>query len=176
MTADQVRLTSGGTSADPSVLVGTGTGLYFPTATTIGSAGNLVPATTYTYGLGTNALKWLTLDVAELHVGALIAEEKIATIGGRIVVAPTTVLAANIDNSTTTITTKHNLLIIGDRIVMESVGQVEWMAVTAGPTGTGPYLVHGHAQPGRDRGQLVDRRGRHRLDRNNRLRVDGPVR
>jgi hypothetical protein len=102
-------------------------------------AGDVGPNETYTHGLGSAALKWGTLDVAEIHASALIAEERIATIGGRVAVAPTTILAAAVDTDDTTIQVKHQLLINGDRIVLETVGQVEWMAVTSAPTGTGPY-------------------------------------
>jgi len=48
------------------------------------------PATGYELNLGSISKKWLTLHAAELWVETLVAQNTIATIGGRILVGPTT--------------------------------------------------------------------------------------
>src|SRR5690606_1658255 len=48
-------------------------------------------------------------------------------------------LTADLNNSATTISVKHNNLASGDRIFLEGDGQFEAMAVTSGPSGAGPY-------------------------------------
>ena len=57
-----------------------------------------------------------------------------ATIGGRILVAPTTVLTRDLPAADTTIHVKHNQMVNGDRVYLEAGGQVEWIAITSGPT------------------------------------------
>lgn len=101
------------------------------------------PLTHFTYDLGLDVTRWRALHAAELRVQTLIAQNTIATIGGRILVGPTTKLTADIGAAATGITVEHNQLTVGDRIYLESapggVQQIEFMAVTAGPFGTGPY-------------------------------------
>jgi hypothetical protein len=86
--------------------------------------------------LGSDADKFLTLHAAELWVQTLIARDTMATIGGRVLVAPTTTLVADLTTSATTIHVKHNDLASGDRIVLESGGSLEWMAVTSSASGS----------------------------------------
>jgi hypothetical protein len=100
---------------------------------------DILPTTNYDLNLGSLSLKYLTLHAAELWVETLVAQDTMATIGGRILVGPTTVLTTDINTSVTTIIVKHNEMAVGDRVYMEANGSVEFMAVTAGPTGTGPY-------------------------------------
>lgn len=54
------------------------------------------PGAPYEINIGTLTEKYLTLHCAELWVSRLVAEDVTATIGGRIVAAPTTVLAADL--------------------------------------------------------------------------------
>jgi len=94
--------------------------------------------------LGDYNRKWRTLYAAELYVETLVAQDVISTIGGRIMVAPTTTLIADLTNVATTIDVKHNNLVSGDYVYMASapggVAQVESMKVTSGATTiTGGY-------------------------------------
>jgi hypothetical protein len=100
---------------------------------------DLLPATNYDLNLGAINKKYLTLHAAELWVETLVAQDTIATIGGRILVGPTTTLTVDRAAEDTTFVFKHNEIAIGDRIYMEADGKIEFMAVTAGPVGAGPY-------------------------------------
>lgn len=132
-----------------------GTSLITPTLTTL-SSGNLTaaptgnflfnttgkqidPVTGYDQNLGQLSKKYLTLHAAELWVETLVAQDTIATIGGRILVGPTTTLTSDLAAISTSIVVKHNQMINGDRIYMEANGQVEFMAIISAPSGTGPY-------------------------------------
>lgn len=83
------------------------------TALTVGSGGNLtmqptgdlifdptgndlLPQTNYDLNLGAINRKYLTLHAAELWVETLVAQDTIATIGGRILVGPTTTLTSDL--------------------------------------------------------------------------------
>ena len=98
----------------------------------------LLPATTYAYNIGAFSNKFNVIHAAELWIQTLVAQETIATIGGRILVAPTTQLSAALGSAVgdTTITVKHNSLANGDRIYLEAAGSVEFMAVTSAAGGT----------------------------------------
>jgi hypothetical protein len=79
-----------------------------------------------------------------LYVETLVAQDVISTIGGRIMVAPTTTLIADLSSVATTMDVKHNNLVSGDYVYMASapggVAQVESMKVTSGATTiTGGY-------------------------------------
>lgn len=106
-------------------------------------AGNdVLPESNYDINLGSLAAKYLTLHAAELWVETLVAQDTIATIGGRILVGPTTILTVDLGDGAgdTVITAKHNQMAIGDRVYMEADGKVEFLAVTGGPVGAGPYV------------------------------------
>ena len=62
-----------------------------------------------------------------------------ATIGGRILVAPTTLLTADLTAGATSIIVKHNNLASGDRVYLEANGDVEFLAITNNGSGAGPY-------------------------------------
>jgi hypothetical protein len=103
----------------------------------LGPAGlDILPNTGYTQNLGALTNKFLTLHAAELWVETLVAQNTIATIGGRVIVAPTNILAADLSAGGTTITVKYNNLASGDRIYLEANGSLEWMAVTSGAGGS----------------------------------------
>jgi hypothetical protein len=115
---------------------------------TLGPTGNLIlstsgkhidPSVNYDQNLGQLSKKYLTLHAAELWVETLVAQNTIATIGGRILVGPTTVLTSDLGTGTTSIIVKHNQMVSGDRVYMEANGSVEFMAITSGPSGVGPY-------------------------------------
>lgn len=132
-----------------------GTSITVPLITTL-SSGNLTiaptgsvtfdptgnqidPLTNYDLNLGQLSKKYLTLHAAELWVETLVAQDTVATIGGRILVGPTTVLTSDLASAATSIVVKHNQMISGDRVYLESNGKVEFLAITSAPSGTGPY-------------------------------------
>ena len=98
---------------------------------------DVLPATNYDINLGALAKKYLTLHAAELWVETLVAQNTIATIGGRILVGPTTTLTRDLATGDTTIYVKHNQMVSGDRSYLEADGKVEFLAITSGPTNTG---------------------------------------
>jgi hypothetical protein len=102
-------------------------------------AEHVYPTVNWTSDLGSQTLKVRKIYAAELEVDTLVAQDVIATIGGEILTAPTTKLTAALTDSATTISVEHNELASGDRIWLEARGQFEMMAVTSGPSGSGPY-------------------------------------
>ncbi len=105
---------------------------------------HVLPNVGYTDNLGSLSDKFLAIYGAELWVETLVAQQTIATIGGRVLVAPTNILSADLTNVATTITVKYNNLNNGDRIYMEANGSVEFMAVTSsagGSAGVYTYTV-----------------------------------
>lgn len=98
---------------------------------------DVLPATNYDINLGMLSKKYLTLHAAELWVETLVAQNTIATIGGRILVGPTTTLTRDLATGDTTIYVKHNQMVSGDRVYMEADGKVEFFAITSGATNTG---------------------------------------
>lgn len=106
----------------------------------MGPAGDdVLPDTGYTINLGALTNKYLTLHAAELWVETLVAQNTIATIGGRVLVGPTTVLTSDFASGATSIIVKHNQMASGDRVYLEADGKVEFIAVTSGASGSGPY-------------------------------------
>jgi len=101
---------------------------------------DMSPSYNYDINLGSLSKKYLTLHAAELWVETLVAQNTIATIGGRILVGPTTMLAIDLTAVATQIYVEHNQMASGDRVYMEAAGKVEFMAITSGPVGVGPYL------------------------------------
>ena len=98
---------------------------------------DVLPETNYDINLGALSKKYLTLHAAELWVETLVAQNTIATIGGRILVGPTTTLTRDLAAAATTIYVKHNEMASGDRTYMEANGKVEFFAITSGATSTG---------------------------------------
>lgn len=107
-----------------------------PVGNTILSPGGkyVEPGSGYAINLGRINKKYLTLHAAELWVETLVAQNTIATIGGRIMVGPTTTLIADLAPGATTVDVKHNQMVSGDIVHMEADGKLEFMAVTSGPT------------------------------------------
>ena len=100
---------------------------------------DVLPTAGYDINLGSLAFKYLTLHAAELWVETLVAQNTIATIGGRILVGPTTILTADLAPAGTSISVKHNQMAVGDIAYLEANGQVEFIRIETGPTGVGPY-------------------------------------
>lgn len=134
---NQLRLTHTDSAAYADFDVGAGGTL---TLAPIGNlnfnaTGNqLDPTTNYDQNLGQLSKKYLSLHAAELWVETLVAQNTLATIGGRILVAPTDILIADLSIAGTSIDVKYNNLANGDRVYMESNSKVEFMAVTSGAT------------------------------------------
>jgi len=100
---------------------------------------DILPNTGYDLNIGSLSKKYLTLHAAELWVETLVAQNTIATIGGRILVGPTTKLTSDLAPAATTIYVEHNQMASGDRVYMEADGKVEFMSIDSAPGGTGPY-------------------------------------
>lgn len=114
---------------------------------TLNPAGNIIldsngtgtlPGGTIVEDLGYYNRKWRTLYAAELYVETLVAQNVMATIGGRIIVAPTTTLIADATNVATTIDVKHNFLTTNDYIILQTapggIAQTEVMRIISTPT------------------------------------------
>lgn len=97
----------------------------------------ILPKANYYGNLGAINKKWLTLHAAELWVETLVAQNTIATIGGRVLVGPTTSLTRDLTSGSTIIYVKHNEMSTGDVVYMEAMGLVEFMRIVNGPYQTG---------------------------------------
>lgn len=100
---------------------------------------DILPNAGYTKNIGSLTNQYLTLHVAELWAQTMVAQNTIATIGGRILVGPTTTLTSDLSSGATSMSVKHNQISSGDRVVLQVNNQVEWIAVTSGASGSGPY-------------------------------------
>jgi len=104
---------------------------------------DVLPNLGYDINLGSLQKKFLTLHAAELWVETLVAQNTMATIGGRVLVAPTNVLVGDLTAGALFMTVKYNNMAVNDRVYMEANGQVEFMAIASGPTGTAGNYVYG---------------------------------
>ena len=141
-TTTQLRLTYTDNSVYSDFTVGSGGDMTIaPTGDLIfNPTGNdVLPTTGYDLNLGSLSKKYLGLYAAELWVETLVAQDTIGTIGGRILVGPTTQLTADITAIATTISVKHNEMTTGDRAYFEANGAVEFISIDSTPSGGGPY-------------------------------------
>jgi hypothetical protein len=122
------------TLAQGTSTTGIANGWYWGTA-----VADVNPLLSYQTKLGTDVFKYLSLSAAELKVGTIVAQDYIATIGGRVLVLPTTQLTQDLGSAVgdTTITVEHNEMSNGDRVLMEADGKVEFLGIASGPTGIG---------------------------------------
>jgi hypothetical protein len=127
--------------AATSLNVGNSAGTATFNSGTVSLAGTLLGVgTSYNTDIGQLSKKFKALHAAELWVETLVAQNTLATVGGRILVGTTTSLIADLSTGATTIDVKHNSLASGDRLYMEANGQVEFFAVTSSATTiTGGY-------------------------------------
>lgn len=109
---------------------------------------DILPVTNYDIAIGSDTLRYKAISVGEMRVETLVAQDVLSTIGGRIIVAPTTLLTSDLGTGGTTITVKHNNLSSGDRIFLQDAPggtpQIEYMAVTSvagGSAGAYTYTV-----------------------------------
>ncbi len=91
---------------------------------------NVNPVINYDVNLGQINKKYLSLYVAELWADTLVAQETIATIGGRILVGPTTRLTQDLDVADTSIFVEHNQMTSGDVVYLEKDLKVEFLSIT----------------------------------------------
>ena len=107
------------------------------------SSPNVNPEGSILKDLGDYNRKWRSVFAAELIVENLVAQNVIATIGGRILVAPTTKLIADANNSVTTIDVEHNIFVQNDYIYLATapngIAQIESMRITS----TSPTTITG---------------------------------
>lgn len=89
--------------------------------------------------LGTPDRRWRTVYAHEIRVGQLVSQQIVATVGGQIVVAPTSQLARNVDTTTTAIFLAHPIANVNDILYLESDGITEYMLVTGGPNPGNDY-------------------------------------
>lgn len=99
------------------------------------AGGEVIPSQDFRIDLGRTTRKFRSLHAWELQVDTLVAQNKIATIGGRILVGPTTTLVADLTSSSTTIHVRHNNLSNGDILYMAADGVVEFLQVQSGVLG-----------------------------------------
>ncbi len=145
----QLRLTYTDNSVYSDFTVGSGGNLTVaPTGDFIfDPVGNdILPNAGYDLNIGSLSKKYLTFHAAELWVETLVAQYTIATIGGRVVVGPTTMLTVDLGDAVgdTTITVKHNEMTSGDRVYLEANGFVEFMSIDSaagGSAGAFTYTV-----------------------------------
>jgi hypothetical protein len=107
-----------------------------PTASiTFDPTGNQVdPVNNFDINLGQLSKKYLAIHAAELFVETLVAQNTVATIGGRVIISPSTMLIADLSPASTTVDVKHNSLANNDNIYMEANGKVEHLLVTSAAT------------------------------------------
>lgn len=131
-TATTVNFAGAATALNIGLAASGVTILKSPTVSLTGTL--LQPVTAYNTNIGSLSKKFLSIHAAELWVETLVAQDTLATIGGRILVGPTTALIADLSTVATTIDVKHNNLADGDVVYMEASGKVEFIEILSGPT------------------------------------------
>jgi len=118
--------------------------------------GGILPALGYRENLGLINRKYLQLHCAELWAETLVAQDTLATIGGRVLVGQTTTLTRDCAPGDTTVYVKHNafslhvgLVEYGSKLVLQSGGKFEVLEVTA--------TAAPAAEPAGDYGYTVNR-------------------
>jgi Chaperone of endosialidase len=125
----------------------------------MGTGGGIFPIPGYSQKLGNIAAKWLSLHVAELWVETLVQQDTLATVGGRIVVCPTTALTRDLPAGQTTCWVKHNIfrlqvvgVTLGSTLILQVAGKFEVLVVmdtvapVQSPQGDYGYTVSRGAQ------------------------------
>lgn len=109
-------------------------------------ADELLPKESYETSLGSQRKKYQSIHAAELWIESLVAQQKIATIGGSIFVGPTTELTKPLSGDPDDahrrpvrdfynyIRVKHNQMSPGDVVLMDNFTRVEFLRVVSGPT------------------------------------------
>tara|TARA_R100001443_G_scaffold62542_1_gene72472 strand:- start:6957 stop:11564 length:4608 start_codon:yes stop_codon:yes gene_type:complete len=101
----------------------------------------VAPYNDNTTDFGSADKRWKSIFASELVVETLVAQGVMATIGGKIMVAPTTQLQSALNTTATTITVGHNLFEQNDYIYLrtgvDGNQQTEIMQVTSSETANG---------------------------------------
>jgi hypothetical protein len=92
-----------------------------------------------TTALGTEQYRFSKVHAHEIATETLVALERVAMIGGSVLVAWTSYLVAPVLPTHDTIAVEHNAFDPDDLIRLAARGQVEWMQIVDGPFGSGPY-------------------------------------
>lgn len=153
----QLRLTHTDTSAYTDFTVNSGGTLTVAPSGSFNfdtTGGQIDPVTNYDQSLGQLSKKYLSLHAAELWVETIVAQNTLATIGGRIITAPTNILTADLAAGATTITVKYNNFLTAGgtscsggspcSTYMEADGKVEFFNVISaagGSAGAYTYTV-----------------------------------
>jgi hypothetical protein len=100
-TTEQMRLSYDGSNYAAFTVGGGGNLTVAPSGDFLfdPTGNDILPVTNYDLNLGALSRKYLTLHAAELWVETLVAQNTIATIGGRILVGPTTTLTRDLPAS-----------------------------------------------------------------------------
>ena len=105
---------------------------------------DVLPGGSNTIDFGDYNRKWRTLFAAELYVETLVAQDVMASIGGRVIVSNTTGLMAAVNTTQTTIDVKHNNLPLNGYVVLQTapggIMQFEVLKVTSAATALGTDL------------------------------------
>jgi hypothetical protein len=102
---------------------------------TVGAS--ILPNTVWTSDIGSQAFKMRDIYAQGLNVSTLVSQDVLSTIGGRILVGPTTSLVADAASGDTAIVVKHNNLSTNDAVLLQTAGQYEWLLVTSNPVASG---------------------------------------
>lgn len=95
------------------------------------------PDQNFQTNLGAINRKYANLHAANLWIDTLVAQDTIATIGGNILVGPTTELEVDLAAAGTSITVTHNEMTNGDIVYMMEDGRTEFLQITSNGVGTG---------------------------------------
>jgi hypothetical protein len=90
---------------------------------------DIIPATALAQNLGTSGRKFGTIWASELRLDTLVAADTLATVGGRLMVAETTNLTADLNGAVTLAFLKHNFPTKDDIFFMEESGTKEWLKI-----------------------------------------------
>ena len=103
----------------------------------------LEPETTLTTDLGSQNKMWRSIYAGEMIVNNLVAQDIMATIGGRIIVAPTAKLTSAIANNAISLEVDRDIFTTGDIAFLQSapggIAQTEALRITSESAGSGPY-------------------------------------
>lgn len=99
---------------------------------------DILPSQPYYYNFGSIQNKWLTIHAAELWVETLVAQNTVATIGGRVLVGATSTLTRDLASGSTVLYSKYNQMTTNDIVYMEkwtgTNAQVEFIRITSNGT------------------------------------------
>jgi hypothetical protein len=101
---------------------------------TISQSRSVYPGKTLSVDLGNLQKKFNSIYTSELRAETLVTQDTFATVGGRVLISPSSSLIADLSSAATTIDVKHKLFLVGDIIVLEDKFTVEYMQITSAPT------------------------------------------